>query len=209
MATKFYGKRTGFDDGDADIKWPELKHGGDDSAAMQPLPARRTGGAGFDMGDEISETGHNMHSVAPGAAPDYSPPLGADLQSMSDAGGAGAYGAKLGHHDSYAASTTQLTGPGGAPGGGYGASQDYLGAPQDYHTGAGGGGYYDHYGQPPMGGIDYSQQQHQYYSDQDPHSGAGDVGNMQHYMDDDYGHGHNDDYGHGQHPQQHLSNPYR
>lgn len=36
-----------------DIRWPELKADHDmTGAAMQPLPARRTGGAGFDMGDE-------------------------------------------------------------------------------------------------------------------------------------------------------------
>ena len=54
---KFGGKRfSGFEDNDADIKWPELKSD-PDSAAMQPLPARRTGGAGFDMGDD-SDNGH-------------------------------------------------------------------------------------------------------------------------------------------------------
>ncbi|KAN0065710.1 hypothetical protein ACQY0O_000840 [Thecaphora frezii] len=55
---KFGGKRfDGLDDGDTDIKWPELKQD-PDSAAMQPLPARRTGGAGFDMGDD-SDNGHD------------------------------------------------------------------------------------------------------------------------------------------------------
>lgn len=54
---KFGTRRfSNFDDGDADIKWPELKHD-PDSNVMQPLPARRTGGAGFDMGDESDGEG--------------------------------------------------------------------------------------------------------------------------------------------------------
>lgn len=54
---KFGTRRfSNFDDGDADIKWPELKHD-PDSNVMQPLPARRTGGAGFDMGDESDNEG--------------------------------------------------------------------------------------------------------------------------------------------------------
>ncbi|KAL6977944.1 hypothetical protein U1Q18_052096 [Sarracenia purpurea var. burkii] len=50
---KFGNKRfSGFDYDDGDIKWPELKADNDGTgAAMQPLPARRTGGAGFDMGE--------------------------------------------------------------------------------------------------------------------------------------------------------------
>lgn len=54
---KFGTRRfSNFEDGDADIKWPELKHD-PDSNVMQPLPARRTGGAGFDMGDESDNDG--------------------------------------------------------------------------------------------------------------------------------------------------------
>ncbi|UZJ57031.1 hypothetical protein CBS101457_006351 [Exobasidium rhododendri] len=52
---KFGGKRfSDFHDEDADIKWPELKAEGD-SAALQPLPARRTGGAGFEMSNEFDD----------------------------------------------------------------------------------------------------------------------------------------------------------
>lgn len=38
----------------ADIRWPELKGGENDlsGAALQPLPVHRTGGAGFDMGED-------------------------------------------------------------------------------------------------------------------------------------------------------------
>lgn len=53
---KFGPKRNKYEDGDADIKWPELKTD-PDSNVMQPLPARRTGGAGFDMGDESDNEG--------------------------------------------------------------------------------------------------------------------------------------------------------
>ncbi|KDN46495.1 hypothetical protein K437DRAFT_108121 [Tilletiaria anomala UBC 951] len=56
---KFGNKRfSGYDYDENDIKWPELKADNDGTgAAMQPLPARRTGGAGFDMGDELSDDG--------------------------------------------------------------------------------------------------------------------------------------------------------
>ncbi|EPQ31135.1 uncharacterized protein PFL1_01324 [Pseudozyma flocculosa PF-1] len=75
---KFGGKRfDGLDDNDTDIKWPELKQD-PDSAAMQPLPARRTGGAGFDMGED-SDNGHD-----------------------------GGYGSSLKGRDSFTGSTTAL-----------------------------------------------------------------------------------------------------
>lgn len=61
---KFGTRRfSNFDDGDADIKWPELKHD-PDSNVMQPLPARRTGGAGFDMGDESDNEGGEQDNGA-------------------------------------------------------------------------------------------------------------------------------------------------
>lgn len=190
MGAKFYGKRSGFDDSDADIKWPELKHGGDD-AAMQPLPARRTGGAGFDMGDEGSDAGHMMSTAS--AAPDYSPPLGGDTHSMSDVG---PYGAKLSHHDSYAGSSTHLTGPGGAP---YLSGQEYHGYYDPYSNG---GGHSD---------INYGQQA---YSDQDPmgHHDGGDMGRPS-YMDDGAHHGYDGGgaggYGaHGANGAEQFSNPY-
>lgn len=93
---KFGGKRfSDYQDDDADIKWPELKQGAD-AAAMQPLPARRTGGAGFDMGDE-SEVGHD------------------DARSLNEYGNKG--------HDSFAGSTTALA-PGVSPVNGYGGYDD-------------------------------------------------------------------------------------
>ncbi|WFD34927.1 Mitochondrial GTPase 1 [Malassezia cuniculi] len=51
---KFFGKRIKRMFKNEEIKWPELHH---DTAIAPtaPLPARRTGGAGFDMGDENSD----------------------------------------------------------------------------------------------------------------------------------------------------------
>ena len=64
---KFGTRRfSNFDDGDADIKWPELKHD-PDSNVMQPLPARRTGGAGFDMGDDSDNEGNELDGSGAGA----------------------------------------------------------------------------------------------------------------------------------------------
>lgn len=61
---KFGTRRfSNFEDQDADIKWPELKHD-PDSNVMQPLPARRTGGAGFDMGDDSDNEGGEQDAHA-------------------------------------------------------------------------------------------------------------------------------------------------
>lgn len=113
---KFGTRRfSNFDDGDADIKWPELKHD-PDSNVMQPLPARRTGGAGFDMGDESDNEGHDHDG---------------------NAGGLGEKG-----RDSFTGSTTALA---AAPPAGYGVN-DYdhgygmdpaAGYYQDHHMYAG------------------------------------------------------------------------
>lgn len=129
----------------ADIKWPELKADGD-SAAMQPLPARRTGGAGFDMGDE-SDLGHD-----------------GDGRSMHE------YGAK--GRDSFTASNVALTGAGagmyGAGGAGMGGYDD--GYAQHHPT-----GYYDSqyggaYGSGPAAsqhyyGAEQQAPQHSAYSE--------------------------------------------
>ncbi|PWN45190.1 hypothetical protein IE81DRAFT_207394 [Ceraceosorus guamensis] len=117
---KFGGKRfSDFNDDDADIKWPELKHDGD-SAAMQPLPARRTGGAGFDMGGE-SDVGHDD-----------------DGRSMREYGNKG--------RDSFANSTVALNAPSSVGAGAY--SQGGFEDGSAYGGQHGGvQGYYDPYGQ--------------------------------------------------------------
>jgi hypothetical protein len=124
--TRFIGKRSGFDDDNADIKWPELKHAEGDVAAMQPLPARRTGGAGFDMGDEFEDTASVM---------------GTEIGAGAAAGGVAgsAYGGSKAR-DSFSASTTHLTGAGA-----YGAGhQDISPGSQGYYDQYPGGGYMDH-----------------------------------------------------------------
>lgn len=120
---KFGGKRfSDYQDDDADIKWPELKHD-DNAAAMQPLPARRTGGAGFDMGDD-SDVGH-------GAVVD-------DAHSMTEYGNKG--------HDAMAASTTAFNAaPMEHASYGYDDGTGY-GPPAGSHQ-EGVTGYYDPYGQ--------------------------------------------------------------
>lgn len=128
---KFGTRRfSNFDDGDADIKWPELKHD-PDSNVMQPLPARRTGGAGFDMGDESDNEGH-------------------DGNGMGEKG-----------RDSFGNSTTALAAGGGAVGGyGVGEYVDHgYAAQMDPAVGAGyygehmyGGQYGVQQTSPPQGG---------------------------------------------------------
>lgn len=222
VVMKFTGKRAGFDDGDADIKWPELKHNDGDAAAMQPLPARRTGGAGFDMGDDGSDNGHMVGtggSVVAGMG-GYGADAG-DVHSLNDAAAAG-YGPKLSHRDSFNASSTHLTGAGAY---GMGAGQDYANFPPPSHPPSMGGGapnYYDPYGQPAGGYMDHLQP----YSDHvETLGGAGSpVGNV------DLGHTNSmssagagvppqgspmmepqtySGYGaHGGHPQQQAQNPF-
>ncbi|KAK0558110.1 hypothetical protein OC846_000103 [Tilletia horrida] len=124
---KFGNKRSGYEDDDHDIRWPELRSEGD-SAAMHPLPARRTGGAGFDMGGE-SDNGHDRDMIE------------------ND----GAYG-----RNSFTGSTTAL-GAGGAAYGGGGAGYGAYGTGNAaYHDSvvdtnsapgyASQAGYYDQYG---------------------------------------------------------------
>lgn len=114
---KFGTKRfSNFEDGDADIKWPELKHD-PDSNVMQPLPARRTGGAGFDMGDESDGEGHD-HEGANG---------------MGEKG-----------RESFSASTTALNQapPAGYAVNDYAPGMDHYGAAMDPAAGA----YYGDHG---------------------------------------------------------------
>ena len=139
---KFGGKRfSDYENDDADIKWPELKTD-ENAAAMQPLPARRTGGAGFDMGED-SDNGHDMNN------------LGGDAHSMTE------YGGKA--HDSMVGSTTALNA--GVGSGGYGAgSYAAHGGDNDAYNPSVGGvtGYYDPYSSYSHGG----QGQQVFYPDQ-------------------------------------------
>lgn len=205
LLAKFCGKRSGFNDGEADIKWPELKHNDEDGAAMQPLPARRTGGAGFDMGEE-SDNGHGYADIAD------------DTQSMRDNG----YGSKLAGgtdggvvgQDSFTTSTAALTAASygaGAVGADYGASiptyYDQYGAVASSVGQRAPSPYYGHQGY--SAGLDVGQNamagpgavpyidspQHQY---------------EQHY-DDDYGYnngGHAQMAKHPHQSQQLIGNPY-
>lgn len=50
-----------------EIKWPELQQ--DTAAAGAPLPARQTGGAGFDMGDESDDDHREMPMQEAGVKP--------------------------------------------------------------------------------------------------------------------------------------------
>ncbi|KAE8225768.1 hypothetical protein CF319_g1543 [Tilletia indica] len=127
---KFANKPNHYDDDDADIKWPELRSEGD-ASAMHPLPARRTGGAGFEMAGE-SEVGHDRDMVEDGGYGRESFSGSTTALGMG-AGGAAGYGA---YGNTGVAGTyhdADATGP--APG--YGP-----------HT-----GYYDQYGQPTAGGY--------------------------------------------------------
>ncbi|PWN18623.1 hypothetical protein BCV69DRAFT_68517 [Microstroma glucosiphilum] len=161
LLMRFTGKRSGFDDGDADIKWPELKHAEGDVAAMQPLPARRTGGAGFDMGeDTYSDAGRLDDEDVDGRR----------SMTMSNIAGAGGYGDHMVTvAGAYGGSTVHLTGAGA-----YGGSntspyesnqQDYnqtgheYGAAPDYLSAQGNGNnqaYYDDYS--PSGASDVKSQ---------------------------------------------------
>lgn len=120
---KFGSKSNHYDEDDADIKWPELRSEGD-AAAMHPLPARRTGGAGFEMAGE-SDTGHDRDMVEH-ADPQYGRESfsGSTTAFGAAAGGAGGYGA-------------------------YGAARGGAGVYDDGASAAGYGahaGYYDQYG---------------------------------------------------------------
>lgn len=163
---------------DSDIKWPELK-ADENAAAMQPLPARRTGGAGFDMGDD-SDNGHEglmMGAVA------------GDAHSMND------YGGKA--HDSMLGSSTALHTPGGnsAYGNtGYGGHMDTVyddenAMAANHYDQAGVTGYYDPYS--TNGGYAPHGQQQMFYPEQ---------GNGAHeYGAQDYGAGQGGYGNYGQH----------
>jgi hypothetical protein len=162
LLMRFTGKRSGFDDGDADIKWPELKHTEGDVAAMQPLPARRTGGAGFDMGeDTYSDAGRLDDEDVDGRR----------SMTMSNVGAPGGYGDNMvTMAGAYGGSTVHLTGAGAYGGSNtspyesnqheynqngheYGATPDYLSA---HGNGATSQGYYDDYS--PSGASDVKSQ---------------------------------------------------
>ncbi|TKY85415.1 hypothetical protein EX895_005577 [Sporisorium graminicola] len=115
---KFGTRRfSNFDDGDADIKWPELKHD-PDSNVMQPLPARRTGRAGFGMGDDDSDNEGGEH----------------------DGNGADGVGEK--GRDSFSGSTTALA---AAPPAGYGVNDYQPGMEHGYGVDPAAGYYQDHH----------------------------------------------------------------
>lgn len=76
------------DAGADDIRWPELKADHDmTGAAMQPLPARRTGGAGFDMGEDSDAEDEDEAAPSPGG------------MGTATATGVGAGGLSAPHHD--------------------------------------------------------------------------------------------------------------
>ena len=115
----------------ADIKWPELKADGD-AAAMQPLPARRTGGAGFDMGNEFEDTRDG------------------DAASMAEYGNKG--------RDSMSASTTALNAGVGTGAAFYGAGTEgsyqddtATGGSSNHYSQPGVAGFYDPYSGYPSG----------------------------------------------------------
>ncbi|CAD6885970.1 unnamed protein product [Tilletia controversa] len=148
---KFGQKRDHYDDDDTDIKWPELRSEGD-TAAMHPLPARRTGGAGFEMAGE-SDTGHDRDMAENDGGYGRDSFSGSTTALGVAAGGAAGYGAHYG--------TKAAGGPGGYH------DVDGTGPPPGY---GGGNGYYDQYGQPTAGG----------YTDgyADPHAAASPYGNI-------------------------------
>ncbi|SPO23746.1 uncharacterized protein UTRI_03717_B [Ustilago trichophora] len=160
---KFGTRRfSNFEDGDADIKWPELKHD-PDSNVMQPLPARRTGGAGFDMGDESDNEGHDQDGNGAG---------------MGEKG-----------RDSFTASTTALA---AAPPAGYGVNDYPPGMDHGYGIDPAAGYYQDHhmygghqYGmQTSPGGGPYSDNGNPYGVDPYAHAG------MSHPQQNQYSHAH-------------------
>ncbi|SPO24449.1 uncharacterized protein UTRI_03717 [Ustilago trichophora] len=160
---KFGTRRfSNFEDGDADIKWPELKHD-PDSNVMQPLPARRTGGAGFDMGDESDNEGHDHEGNDAG---------------MGEKG-----------RDSFTGSTTALA---AAPPAGYGVNDYTPGMDHGYGIDPAAGYYQDHhmysghqYGmQTSPGGGPYSDNGNPYGVDPYAHTG------MPHSQQNQYSHAH-------------------
>ena len=115
VVAKLFGRRIVRSFRHDEIKWPEMQQ--DAAAASAPLPARQTGGAGFDMGGESDDEGHEhtMHddsfkpaesfgngSLLQGSAPAMQPvqypvgdmymqgvgPSGADTYTTSYAGAA-------------------------------------------------------------------------------------------------------------------------
>lgn len=107
---------------------------------MHPLPARRTGGAGFDMGEEDAR----------------------DDSSMTQDG--------IGKRDSFSASTTAFAAapPAGYPvndGNGYYEEGPYGAAGVGVPGGGSVGGYYE-----PYGASNVYGQQHAFYGEQQPYA---------------------------------------
>lgn len=104
-----------------EIRWPELKPDHDmTGAAMQPLPARRTGGAGFDMGEEsdaeLDEEEEAAAAAAAAAAGGGVAHMGGERSSAqnpfepADDFGSDQSGEKYGQHPVYGVtSSTALT----------------------------------------------------------------------------------------------------
>ncbi|KAK0533147.1 hypothetical protein OC842_003054 [Tilletia horrida] len=176
---KFGQKRfSNYDEDDHDIKWPELRSEGD-TAAMHPLPARRTGGAGFEMAGE-SDNGHDRdmveHDMHGGYGRDsFSGSTTALGAAASGAAGYGAYGtaASAGaYHDVDAQSATQGY---AAPHNGY---YDQYGQAVPGYSDAG-NPYTDAHAASAYGSVPASSQG--YY---DPGAGAG--AGQAHYVQDPY-----------------------
>ena len=107
VVAKLFGRRIVRSFRHDEIKWPEMQQ--DAAAASAPLPARQTGGAGFDMGGESDDEGHEhtMHddsfkpaesfgngSLLQGSAPAMQPvqyPVGDMYMQGVGAGGADTY----------------------------------------------------------------------------------------------------------------------
>lgn len=145
---KFGGKRfSDYHDEDADIKWPELKADGD-AAALQPLPARRTGGAGFDMGNEFDD-GHegDAHSMAEYGNKGRDSMTGSTTALNAGVGAGAAYGAGAGnygagmesnYHDETPSATNHYSQPVSGyydPYSGYPAGQSQNFYPDQMHDG--------------------------------------------------------------------------
>jgi hypothetical protein len=132
---------------------------------MQPLPARRTGGAGFDMGDD-SDMGHDadgrsMHEYGAKARDSFT----ASNVALTTGGSMyGAGGAGMGYDDGYG--HQQPTGYYDSQyGGAYGASGA---APQHYYSEQQHAGAYNEsaYGDPNASSYHHSQPPHDGYSEQ-------------------------------------------
>lgn len=150
---KFGGKRfSDYQDEDHDIKWPELKAEGD-AAALQPLPARRTGGAGFDMGNEFDDGQEgDTHSMAEYGAKGRDSMAGSTtaLNAGVGAGAAAVYGSGMegNYHDESPSATNHYSQPVAGyydPYSGYPAGQSQHFYPEQTHEVVPGGQQYEGY----------------------------------------------------------------